>query len=150
MRSLLVAAGLVIVLGGCNQSDNLVSASTYTVQYDSLQYTLATPASSLGIHDTLKATVTVHNASAETDTVVWGLSTVKWSLQDSNGRTIMFGPTAVNWALIIQPLHPGQSQELYAINQVIADTSGQPVTPGTYVLRVREGPASLSLGLILH
>jgi hypothetical protein len=90
-----------------------------------------------GIHDTLIATLTAYNQSSKPETLVVGYSAYlyTWSLKNDSGRVIMFGPMGANNLLRMIFINPNQSSVMYSIHQAIADTSGAPVTAGSYVLQ---------------
>ncbi len=132
MRCLFLFASALVVLSGCSQSENPVTSDT--VQSGTLQFTLAIPKATLGVHDTLQATVVAKNVGTTADTIADGVSLFSWTLQNESGETIMFGGGG-NWVIISLPIQPGQSQTIYQVKQVIADTSGKAVVPGPYTLK---------------
>jgi hypothetical protein len=97
---------------------------------DGMKYTFAVPKSSLGIHDTLQATMTITNLSAKTDTLGINTGWLAWTLKDSLGKTVMWGPQVVSWNVIEKILPPGQSTLTGRIYAPIVDS----VSPGSYVL----------------
>ena len=142
MRYLICILPLLLISDGCNKSSNSITPttnqtlSTQAVS-DSIQYTFAIPRGVFGIHDTLSATLTAYNQSSKPETLIVGLNPYlyTWSLKNNSERVIMYGPMGANNSLRLIPLNPKQSGLLYNIRQAIADTSGGPVTAGSYVLQ---------------
>jgi hypothetical protein len=132
----------LLISDGCTKSSNSVTPitnQTLTTEAvsDSIQYTFAIPKGVFGIHDTLSATLTAYNQSSKPETLVVGYNPYlyTWSLKNESGRVIMFGPMGANNLLRMISINPNQSSVMYSIHQAIADTSGGPVTAGSYVLQ---------------
>jgi hypothetical protein len=118
------------------------------VKSGTLQYTFASPKATYGAQDTLDATLTVHDVGSTTDTLaVGGLFT--WSLQNSSGQAVVFGGGANN-SISLVPINPGESEEIGRIYQVIADTSGKAVSPGSYTLNVDDNQILFSFKLSIE
>ena len=142
MRYLICVLSLLLIFDGCNKNSNSVTPitnQTLTTQAvsDSIQYTFAIPKAVFSIHDTLSATLTAYNQSSQPVNLVVGYSPYlyTWSLKNNSGRVIMFGPMGANNSQRLIPLNPKQSSVMYSIHQAIADTSGAPVTAGSYALQ---------------
>ena len=148
MRNIFMLIIAMLAINGCKNGGNPVSSETRMV--NSLQYTFATSKTSFGIHDTLIATMTVYNPTDVPETIYVGLSVFNWSLQNQSGRIIMYGPWVSNWSLYKLPINPHQSKIIYNIRQAIADTSGAPVTAGSYNLKANMGSNSFLLTLTLR
>jgi hypothetical protein len=126
-------AGALIIMNGCSQNSNPISSTSDTIKSGTLQYTFSTPKALYGIHDTLNAAFAVYNDGVTTDTIAVGDGLFRWSLQNVAGKTIMFGGGSNNVVERL-PINPGQRKQIYFINQIIADTSGKAVVPGSYSL----------------
>ncbi len=146
MRDLFILAIFLFVINGCGQNSNPVSTSD-TIKSGSLEYTFSTSKSFYEAHDTLKAAVTVFNNGTSNDTIAVGDGIFQWNLQNSKGQIIMFSGAFDNVVGLVT-INPGQSKQIYTINQVIADTSGQAVNSGYYYLNASLRP-SLSFSLKL-
>ena len=132
---------IALIINGCKKSSNPVTSVTNPAVSasqvrDSMQYTFAIPKAIFGIHDTLSASFSVFNQSAEPETLNTSIGTFQWSLKNDGGRTLMGGPE-----LIFNPparrliLNSHQSQEIFEVYQAITDTSGAPVITGSYTLQ---------------
>jgi hypothetical protein len=158
MRLIFALIGLLLFINGCKENNDTITSvkenskivTSANQVSENLQYALTTPKASFGIHDTLIATVTVYNQAPVSETLLVGPVLFKWSLKNDSGRTIMSGPTVVPLYIYRLVLSPHQSKEIYFIHQAIADISGRPVIPGSYVLNVSIGSISLSLNLLLQ
>ena len=120
---------------------------------DSLQYTFAIRKAVFGIHDTLSASVTAFNQSAEPETLIVSIGNFQWSLKNDSGRTLMSGPeryplTQYPIARLIFKSH--QSNEIFEVYQAITDTSGAPVIAGSYMLQCLYGSMLFTLDLSLQ
>jgi len=139
---------VIALLAGCNDLGKPiipVSAPVLqppTVTSGPFVYTLIVPGSSIPFNDTIHAIVQVYNQSARAETTGVGSSGFSWSLKTATGRTVMCGPKVVSFLIRIVVLNPFQTEEIYSINQAIADESGVPVLPGSYILEgeVRGSP----------
>jgi|GEM_PF-3937626 len=148
MRHIFILAILSIIISGCGQKGNPVSTSD-TIKSGTLEFTFSTSKSLFGTHDTLKATVSVYNEGKTDVSIPVGDGIFQWNLQDSKEQTIMFGGGHNN---VVESLsiNPGQTKEIYIINRIIADTSGETVNPGSYTLNASLHPPSLSFSLKLN
>ena len=146
MRYFIFALSVALIIYGCKKSSNPVESVTNTALSvsqvrDSMQYTFAIPKAVFGIHDTLSASVTAFNQSAETETLIVSIGNIQWSLKNDSGRTLMSGPeptyplplTQIPIARLIFNSH--QSKEIFEVYQAIKDTSGAPVIAGSYTLQ---------------
>ncbi len=115
------------------------SPTQISILQDSILYTFAIPRTTFGIRDTLTATLTLYNESSLTDTLLLRGGGVfclgSWSLKNDSGRTITSGPAVCPQVLVRVPLDSHQSLGGLVIDQVMADTSGAPIIPGSYVLQ---------------
>jgi hypothetical protein len=123
MRHIFCVAIILIIINGCGQNSNPVS-TTNTITSGSLKYTFSTSKTLYEAHDTLKATMAVYNDGSAVDSIVVGDGIFRWSLQNGNGQTIMFGGGSNNVVELL-PINPGQTKQIYFIEQIIADTSGK-------------------------
>jgi hypothetical protein len=140
MRYFIYVLILSFIINGCKKSSNpIVSVTNPTLSVsqvrDSIQYTFVIPKAEFGIHDTLCASVTAYNQSAEPDTLMISGGNFEWSLKDDSGRTLMWGPP--RWPYPIQRLiiNSHQSGVVFGMHQAIMDTSGAPVVAGPYTLQ---------------
>jgi hypothetical protein len=155
MRYFILALSIALIINGCKKSSNPVGSetnSTLSVSQvqDSLQYTFAIPKAVFGIHDTLSATLTAFNQSAETDTLIYGVF-FQWSLKNDSGRTLMGNPDIflpIPIRRIILNSH--QSDVFFVMDQAIIDTAGAPVIAGSYKLQVLFNSMSFTLDLSLQ
>ena len=116
-----------------------------------MQYTFAIPQASFSVGDTLDASVTVLNKSSTTVTVLvgGGYSRWNWHLYDDRGMTVMFGGQ-YNYSGYNLDLAPHHSKDIYGIHRaIIADTSGHPIQPGSYVLKANANRLPFSLNVTL-
>ena len=146
MRQIFILAILMIVINGCGQNSNPVSTSD-TIKSGSLEYTFSTSKSLYEPNDTLKAAISVFNNGTTNDTISVGDGIFQWNLQNSKGQIIMVRGGFDNVVELVI-INPGQTKQIYNINQVIADTSGKAVNPGSYSLNASLHP-SLSFSLKL-
>ena len=146
MRHIFILAILMIVINGCGQNSNPVSISD-TIKSGTLEYTFSTSKPLYEPHDTLKAAVSVFNNGTTNDTISVGDGIFQWNLQNSKGQIIMVRGVSDNVVGLVI-INPGQTKQIYSINQVIADTSGKAVIPGSYSLNASLHP-SLSFSLKL-
>jgi len=143
MRYLIFIISVFVILNGCKNNSNsvaLTSGQTVVITRavkDSIQYTFATSKAIFGVHDTLNATVIAFNQSVRVDTVLVGLGPrwFGWSLVNESGKSVMASSVISDNSIIIEPLNPHQSIEIYGIHQVIADSSGAPLPAGSYTLQ---------------
>ena len=75
MRYFILALSIALIINGCKKNSNPVASVTnpalsVSQVSDSMQYTFAIPRSVFGIHDTLSASFTAFNQSAEPDTLM--------------------------------------------------------------------------------
>jgi hypothetical protein len=145
----------LILNTGCRHSSNAVGPETDSVPcingvavsdvQGSLLYTFAIAKATFQAHDTLNGTLTIANQSSSTDTI--GLPVyVPWSLKDTSGRTVMYGPQAIANYHTLVPLGPHQSQTFLVMHEAFVDTSGLLLSAGSYQLQGRL-PTSLSFAL---
>jgi hypothetical protein len=140
MRYFILALSIALVIYGCKKSSNPVASATPALSVsqvsDSMQYTFAIPKAVFGIHDTLSASFTAYNQSAEPETLNTSIGTFQWSLKNDSGRTLMSGPPLLfNGPARRLILNPHQSQEIFELYQAITDKSGAPVIAGSYTLQ---------------
>ena len=138
MKHIFFAVIILIIINGCGQNSNPVSA-TNTITSGSLKYTFSTSKSLYEMRDTLKAAMSVYNDGSVVDTIAVGDGIFSWSLQNGNGQTIMFGGGSNNVVELL-PINPGQTKQIYFIKQIIADTSGSSVATGLYNLNAALRP----------
>jgi hypothetical protein len=100
-----------------------------------MQYTFAIPKAVFGIHDTLSASLTAFNQSAEPETLMVSEGNFEWSLKNDSGRALMGGPERNPYPIVQLVFNPHQSIEIFEVYQAITDTSGAPVTAGSYTLQ---------------
>jgi hypothetical protein len=100
-----------------------------------MQYTFAIPKAVFGIHDTLSASVTAFNQSAEPETLIVSEGDFQWSLKNDSGRTLMSGPERNPYPIAQLIFNPHQSKEIFEVYQAIKDTSEAPVIVGSYTLQ---------------
>ena len=141
MRHFILALFIALIINGCKKSSNPVTSVTNPAVSvnqvsDSMQYTFAIPKTVFGIHDTLSASFTAYNQSAEPETLNTSIGNFQWSLKNDSGRTLMGGPPLLfNGPARRLVLNPHQSQEIFELYQAITDTSGAPVLAGSYTLQ---------------
>ena len=134
------AISIVLIFNGCQQ-DIVVPANDQTLStsaiMDNILYTFAIPKTTVGINDTLSATLVACNLSLSPVTLYASYSPYfySWSLKNISGRIIMYGPMGANNLIRIIPLNTNQSTVMYSLQQAIKDTSGLPVVAGSYVLQ---------------
>jgi hypothetical protein len=153
MRYIVFIIFVILNFNGCKKNDIVTPTTEPTLSVsavkDSTLYTFAISKAVFEIHDTLSASVTAYNQTAKPETLVIGPSQFSWYLQNNSGRTIMYGPRVVPLFLVDQEIEAHQSVDIsrwgFYIHQEIADTSGQPVTTGTYSLHANiwSGPSFL-------
>jgi hypothetical protein len=100
-----------------------------------MQYTFAIPKAVFGIRDTLSASFTAFNQSAEPETLMVSEGNFEWSLKNDSGRTLMGGPEPNPYPIARLIFNPHQSKEIFEVYQAITDTSGAPVIAGSYTLQ---------------
>jgi hypothetical protein len=158
MRYFIFALSVALIISGCKKSSNPVESVTnpalsISQVIDSMQYTFAIPRAVFGIHDTLSATLTAFNQSAETDTLIYGVF-LQWSLKNDSGRTLMGNPKTyppfptIPIRRIILNSH--QSDVFFVMHEAIIDTSGAPVVAGSYILQGLYNSMSFTLDLSLQ
>lgn len=146
MRYSLILVILFFAFNGCKEnSDTIISVP----DVGGLQYTFSTLKPELGTHDTLSAEVTVFNPASVPQTVTFTGFSFSWSLENESGRAIMFGPRHLALYIGKRQLGSHQSVKLYGFSEAIADTSGQPVLAGPYVLKASVDTLHFSLDLKL-
>ena len=149
MRHIFLLAILLIIINGCGQNNNPVS-TTNTITSGSLKYTFSTSKTLYEAHDTLKAAMSVYNDGSAVDSIAVGDGIFRWSLQNDKGQTIMVGGGSNNVVELL-PINPGQTKQIYFVDQNIADTSGNTVAPGLYNLKATLRPTlSFSLKLTIQ
>lgn len=126
------------VLSGCNKlssilgtgsSDNGVSGSK-----NGILYTLTVSKQTLSILDTLTMTVTAKNQSDTSVTIYSSDYDYKWTLKNSHGDTIAYGPTVFSNLTRIIPLKPNESTVLYEVRYSMADLFSSSIQTGSYPL----------------
>ncbi len=115
-----------------------------------MQYTFAIPKAVFGIHDTLSASLTAFNQSAEPETLMLSDGNFQWLLKNASGRTLMGGPEPNPYPITQIIFTPHQSKEIFELYQVIKDTSGAPVSAGSYKLEGLFDSMLLTLDLSLQ
>jgi hypothetical protein len=135
MRYFILALSIALIINGCKKSSNPVTSVTNPAVSVSLQYTFAIPKAVFGIHDTLSASVTAFNQSAEPETLIVSEGDFQWSLKNDSGRTLMSGPERNPYPIAQLIFNPHQSKEIFELYQAIKDTSGAPVIAGSYTLQ---------------
>jgi len=159
MRFSIVTSILILFFSGCKNNSNSVApvdqSLSVSIVRDSLQYTLEVPKTVFGVHDTLIASMTVYNQSMSTDTLyLQGGSSYyngRWTLNKDSTRTIMFGPKGpIPLIIVLFPLASHKTLESSIIHEVIADTSGAAVTPGSYTLQAQFYGLTFKLNISLQ
>ena len=140
MRYFIFVLSITLIINGCKKnSDPVASVADPTLSVsqtrDSMQYTFAIPKSVFGIHDTLSASFTAFNQSAEPETLMLSEGNFQWSLKNDSGRTLMSGPEPNPYPIARLIFNPHQSKEIFEVYQAIKDTSGTPVIAGSYMLQ---------------
>lgn len=140
MRNLFIIVSLLFIINGCSQNSNPLTTSV-AIKSRKLLFTLSVSKTTYAVNDTLKAIMSVYNYGTIANTVVVGGGQFDWSLQDGNGQIIMSGGIPDN-LLRILTINPGQTEQIYRINEKITGMSGKAVNPGTYDLNasLRQGP----------
>ncbi len=159
MRYLVFIFSVLFIFSSCKKNDGSIIPSedqelSSSSGSNGIMYTFAIPKDTLGVKDTLSATVTAFNQSAVPETLV--ISGVRgffsWSLKNTSGKTIMYGPTIFN-NLIAKTLFAAKgSAVIGGIHQKIIDTSGAVVVPGSYILQssLYNGSITFSLNIFLQ
>jgi hypothetical protein len=155
MRYYILAFSIVLIMNGCKKSSNPVASGTnpalsVSQVRDSMQYTFAIPKAVFGIHDTLSASVTALNQSAEPETLMISQGDFQWSLKNGSGRILMGGPESLPFPIARVILKSHQSVEVFEIYQAIKDTSGAPVIAGSCNLGGSYGSLLFALDLSLQ
>ena len=127
-----------------------LTSSSLSIVKDSVQYTFTIPKSSFSIHDTLTATLTALNQSAEVDTFGVNEGFFPWSLKNESGKTILQGPFYTNALVILIPLNPHQSIQLYQIDGTNVVPSSEVVVPGIYTLNATLNSMVFTLNITLY
>ena len=140
MRYFIFVLSIAIIINGCKKNSNPASSVTnstlsITQVRDSMQYTFAIPKAIFGIHDTLSASVTAFNQSAEPETLMLAEGNFEWSLKNDSGRTLMSGPEVLPYPIYPLIINSHQSKEIFEVYQAITDTSGAQVIAGSYMLQ---------------
>ncbi len=153
MRYFILALSIALIINGCKKNSNPVASVTnpalsVSQVSDSMQYTFAIPRSVFGIHDTLSASFTAFNQSAEPDTLMIGY--FQWSLKNESGRTLMGGPGPLSVPAIRLIINSHQSKEIFGLYQAVMDTSGAPIIAGSYILQGLYHSLSFTLDLSLQ
>ncbi len=154
MRNILFILSIVLVINGCKKDTNPVESTTQptlsvSTVIDSLQYMLTIPKAVFGIHDTLKASLTALNLRAAPETLLVNIGNMPWTLKNDNGEVIMYGPRVISKYIITEVITSHQSTLIGAMGQPIADSSGNPVQVGSYVLSAGSF-SNLSLSLSIQ
>ena len=110
---------------------------------------LTIPKAVFGIHDTLKASLTALNLRAAPETLLVNIGNMPWTLKNDNGEVIMYGPRVISKYIITEVITSHQSTLIGAMGQPIADSSGNPVQVGSYVLSAGSF-SNLSLSLSIQ
>ena len=137
-----------LTIAGCkNNSVAPTEMPTLSVSMvnDNMKYTFAIPKSSFSIHDTLQATMTVTDVGTLPETLQVNYGWLAWTLKDSVGRTVAYGPRVVSMYLITEIIKPQESALTGAISQTLVDTTGYQLQPGSYLLSVTNSSLSLNL-----
>jgi hypothetical protein len=155
MRYFIFALSVALIINGCKKSSNPASSVTnptlsVSQVRDSMQYTFAIPKAVFGIHDTLSASVTAFNQSAEPETLMISVGDFQWSLKNDSGRTLMWGPERLPYPIAQLILNSHQSKEIFGVCQAIMDTTGAPVIAGSYKLQGLYDSMSFILDLSLQ
>ena len=162
----------MITIMGCKmQNDDNILLPSYskTVVKDSIQYYFSVFQSSYSNQDTLDAFLTIFNTSWLTDTLILPINgvyysswsndkTVKlpicglaylgsWTLTNSNGHTVMYGPTSKPQNVMKVPLRPYQTFGGSLIHQAFKDSMSVLLPAGSYTLQ--ENIASISFSIII-
>jgi hypothetical protein len=140
MLYFILALSIALIINGCKKNSNPVASVTnpalsVSQTSDSMQYTFAIPRTVFGIHDTLSASFTAFNQSAEPETLMISEGNFQWSLKNDSGRILMWGPARNPYPLQRIIINSHQSEVIFGIQQAIMDTSGAPVAAGSYVLQ---------------
>ncbi|MGA9407267.1 MAG: hypothetical protein WBW71_09060 [Bacteroidota bacterium] len=140
MRYCIFALSIALIVNGCKKSSDPVASITdpplsVSQVSDSMQYTFAIPKAVFGIPDTLSASFTAFNQSAEPETLMLSEGNFTWSLKNDSGRTLMSGPEPNPYPITQVIFNPHQSKEIFEVYQAIKDTSGAPVIAGSYMLQ---------------
>jgi hypothetical protein len=131
------------VMGRTNPTSPVSSVSTVK---GNLQYTFSIPKTVYGIHDTLRASMNALNIGRVPESLSVNFGNLNWTLKNADGKTVMRGPHFISNYLILEVLDPQQWGLTGLINAPIADSSGNPVQVGSYVLN----SGSLSLNLFIQ
>lgn len=168
MRRMLILFAVLFAINGCdlqNKSFGPISRRTtlrrttpgqtlsVSSVRDSIVYTFSVARGSLGIHDTLAATVTLNNESSATDTLILGggrlYYTGLWWLTNLNGQTVLSQPRVPTPSPIRVLLGSHQSLSELVVHQTLVDTSGAPLRPGLYTLHEQFGGLYFALDIVL-
>ncbi len=169
MRHILILSAVLCAIGGCNLQDNgfepltrgttlrqttrarILSVSSVR---DSILYTFSVPRGSLGIHDTLAATLTLNNESSATDTLMLGevdpSLTGFWWLTNANGDTVMSQPpvrTSVPAIRVLLGSHHSLSE--WVVYRSLENTSGAPLRPDFYTLHEQFDGLHFALDIVV-
>jgi len=155
MRYFIFVLSIALIINGCKKGSNPVASVTNTTLSDSqvrdsMQYTFAIPKAVFGIHDTLSASVTAYNQSAEPDTLMISGGNFEWSLKNDSGRTLMWGPPRLPYPIQRLIINSHQSGVVFGMHQAIVETSGAPVVAGSYILQCEWRSMLFTLDLSLQ
>ncbi|MFZ1978318.1 MAG: hypothetical protein WAV76_10215 [Bacteroidota bacterium] len=155
MRYFILALSIALIINGCKKNSNPVASVTnpalsISQVSDSMQYTFAIPRAVFGIHDTLTASFTAYNQSAEPETLMVSEGNFQWSLKNDSGRILMWGPPPNPYPLQRIIINSHQSVVIFGMQQAIMDTSGAPVAAGSYVLQGLYNSLLFTLDLTLQ
>ena len=135
-QSILIA---LLVIAGCEEHSNPVATaleptSIISAAQDSILFTLTVSKDTLGVQDTLSATITALNQASGPETlyVAENPHFYNWTLTSDSGKVIMQGPTLGNGLVIILPINPHQTVTLYGMAVTFFGAS---VQPGPYLLQ---------------
>ena len=164
MRHILILMAFLFAISGCdlqNWSEGPITRWTtprrttgrqklaVSCFRDSILYTFSVPRGSLGIHDTLAATLTLYNQSSATDTVILaGGRPGWWWLTNANGDTVMSQPPVLTLFLVRVLLGSRQSLSELVVYQSLDDSSGAPLRPGFYTLHEQFDGLNFALDIV--
>jgi hypothetical protein len=150
MKHILLLATVVMIMGGCSNSNNPVASTSETVNSGTLQYTLSIPKEIYTTQDTLNVTLIAHNIGSVTDTMRIGSAVLcEWSLNNASGK-VMFSGKATGNSFTLAYIPPGESKLVDAWIHALTDSNGNPLTPDSYSFNVNYSGNLFSLHLIVQ
>ncbi len=168
MRHILILSVVLFAISGCDLQNwdagpitrwttarRTISGQILSVTCvrDSIFYTLSVPRGSLGIHDTLAATLTVNNQSSATDTLMFSAGSFSltsfWWLTNANGDTVMSQPPVFIPRLVPVLLGPHHSLSQMVVYKSLVDASGAPLRPGLYTLHEQFDGLHFALDIVV-